>query len=462
MNSLKLKFLGDKKFYLMLIGVVLPIILQQFLTQFVSLLDNLMIGNIGNSEMTGVSLGNQLLFVFNLSIFGSLSGASIFASQYMGANDKKGYHQAFKFKCFVGIFFFILFTVIFILFNEPLIKFFINSNGDDFSDPNIVLQSGKQYLLIMLFGNLPFVIKEIYATSLREMKETKVPMLCGVIAIIVNLIFNTLLIFGLLGFPKLGVAGAAIATVISRVVEMIIIIIYTTVKKKKYVLLDGVFKSEGLKYTYVKKFIPKTLALVINETLWSLGLTLILSCYALKGLDVVASLNICNTVSNLFITIGTSMGNATAIIIGTLLGAKKLKEAKAASYKIMFFAFCVSLIFALIELSSAFIIPNIYDTSDYIKTMSTNLIIIAAIILPFSSISTVCYFTLRSGGMMLVTILFDSCFIMLVRLPLAFILTKYCDLSIYTIYFIVTAVDAAKIFVGIYLINKGIWIRIIV
>ena len=210
------------------------------------------------------------------------------------------------------------------------------------------------------------------------------------------------------------------------------------------------------------KFLPKTLALVLNEGLWSLGLTLILSCYALKGLDIVASLNICNTVANLFITIGTSMGNATAIIIGALLGAKKLKEAKETSYKIMVFAFIIAFGFAILEIVSAFFIPNIYDTSDYIKTMSTNLIIIAAMILPFSSISTVCYFTLRSGGMMLVPILFDSCFIMLVRLPLAFILTKYCDLSIYTIYFIVTAVDAAKIFVGIYLINKGIWIRIIV
>ena len=214
MNSIKSKFFGDKKFYLMLLGVVLPIILQQFITQFVSLLDNLMIGNIGNSEMTGVALGNQLLFIFNLMIFGSLSGASIFASQYFGANDKKGYQQTFKFKWVVGLFFFVLTTIIFVLFNEPLIKFFINSNADDYSDPVVVLNSGKQYLLIMIFGNLPFVIKEIYATSLREMKETKVPMICGVIAILVNLVFNTLLIFGYLGFPKLGVAGAAIATVI--------------------------------------------------------------------------------------------------------------------------------------------------------------------------------------------------------------------------------------------------------
>lgn len=462
MNSIKSKFFGDKKFYLMLLGVVLPIILQQFITQFVSLLDNLMIGNIGNSEMTGVALGNQLLFIFNLMIFGSLSGASIFASQYFGANDKKGYQQTFKFKWVVGVFFFILTTIIFVLFNEPLIKFFINSNADDYSDPVVVLNSGKQYLLIMIFGNLPFVIKEIYATSLREMKETKVPMICGVIAILVNLVFNTLLIFGYLGFPRLGVAGAAIATVISRIVEMVIIIAYAIKRRNKFPFLQKVYTGERLKLSYFKKFLPKTFALVINEGLWSLGLTLILSCYALKGLDIVASLNICNTVANLFITIGTSMGNATAIIIGALLGAKKLKEAKETSYKIMVFAFITAFGFAILEIISAFFIPNIYDTSDTIKLMARNLIFISASILPFGAVSTVCYFTLRTGGLMFITILFDACFVMLVRLPLAFIFTKYVDCSIYVAYGIATGIDVMKIFIGTYLIKKGIWIRTIV
>ena len=120
-------FIGDKKFYKTLLVIVIPIVLQQFITQFVSLIDNLMIGQIGNSEMTGVSLGNQLLFVFNLMIFGAISGASIFASQYFGAEDKKGYQQTFKFKWMMGIFFFVVSTLIFVLFSEELLSFFINT-----------------------------------------------------------------------------------------------------------------------------------------------------------------------------------------------------------------------------------------------------------------------------------------------------------------------------------------------
>lgn len=455
-------FIGDKKFYKMLLVIVVPIVLQQFITQFVSLLDNLMIGQIGNSEMTGVSLGNQLLFVFNLMIFGSISGASIFATQYFGANDKKGYHQTFKFKWMMGIIFFVFSTILFLLFNKELLSFFINSNDGDYSDPAVVLDSGKIYLLIMLLGNLPFIIKEIYASSLREMKETFVPMLSGIIAILVNLALNTVLIFGYIGFPKLGVAGAAIATVVSRFVEMIIIMIYAHVKIEKYPLLKGVYKSEKLKVSSIKRFIPKTLLLVSNETFWALGLTLMLSCYSLRGLDTVSAFNISNTISNVFITVGTSLGNATAIIIGTMLGAKKVEEAKSSCLKIIGFAFMTAIVFAILEVGASFVIPNIYDTTYEIKQMARRFIIIGACLLPINCINTVIYFTIRAGGMMILTILFDSVFVMVVRLPIAFILSKYTDLSIFLIYGIATGIDFVKIFLGGYLIKKGVWIRFII
>jgi len=460
MISLK-KFIADKKFYKTLLVIVIPIILQQFITQFVSLVDNLMIGNIGNSEMTGVSLGNQLLFVFNLAIFGSLSGASLFASQYYGANNEQGYKQTFKFKWFIGVIILLIASLLFIIFDEQLLSFFINSKDGEFSDPAVVLSSGKTYLLIMLIGNVPFLIKEIYATSLREMKQTFVPMLCGIIAIFVNLILNSILIFGLIGFPKLGVVGAAIATVVSRFVEMIIVVVYTHLKVYKFPFLKNIYLCEKLKSSSIKKFMPKTLLLVANETLWAAGLTLMLSCYSYRGLDIVASFNIANTISNVFLTIGTSLGNASAIIIGAMLGAKETEVAKQASYKIMGFAFVISLIFAAMQIICAFFVPEIYDTSDEIRLVARNLIIISAIIMPFNSINCVCYFTLRAGGRMLITILFDSLFVILVRVPVAFVLSHFTGLSIYIVYTIATAIDLVKIFVGYYLIEKGIWIRYI-
>lgn len=456
------KFIGDKKFYRLLLAILIPIVLQQLLTQFVNLLDNIMIGIVGNKEMTGVSIANQILFVYNLCIFGSLSGASIFATQYYGASNKEGYQETFRFKWMMGIIIFTIFTVIIILFNEPLLKAFINTSEGDYTNPDIVLIEGKKYLIIMLVGNFFFALKEIYATSLREMKETLFPMICGIIAILVNLVFNYLLIYGKLGFPALGVSGAAIATVLSRIVEFLIIVIYANIKHQKFDYFVGVFKRPFVKTSSIKLFLPKTLLLLSNEFFWSLGLTVIVSCYSLRGLDAMASLNIANTVCNLFITLGTSLGNATGIIIGNMLGAGKRNEAKEASYKILFFAILVSLIFSLIMILSAYIIPNIYDTSDKIREVAKNLIIFGACILPIQAFNTCSYFILRAGGKVLLTILFDSFYIWLIRLPLALILTNFTDLSILWLYALVNLTDVLKVFLGYILVDKGIWLKQIV
>lgn len=455
------KFIGDKKFYRYLFVIVIPIVLQQFITQFVGLLDNLMIGQIGSSEMTGVSLANQLLFVFNLGVFGSLSGASIFASQYFGARQKEGYLEAFRFKWLLGLFIFIASTILFVLFKEQLLSFFINANETDATDPSVVLHTGSVYLMMMILGNVPFIIKEIYATSLREMKETFVPMLSGIIAIIVNLVFNYLLIFGKFGFPMLGALGAAIATVISRFVEMIVVVSYTYIKIKKYDFFKGAYKKV-VSFASIKKFLPKTMLLVSNEVFWSLGLTLILSCYAIRGLDMVASFNIANTASNLFITIGTSLGNATSIILGIKLGEKDTIGAKNDSYKILAFSFVISILFSILMIGSSFILPNIYNTTDAIKEVARNIIIITALFLPINSFNTCCYFTLRAGGRIFLTILFDSLFVMFIRVPLAFLLSKYTVMSIYLVHFIVYGIDTIKVFIGYGLIDKGIWLKTIV
>lgn len=455
------KFIGNKQFYKMLFAIVLPIVLQQFITQFVSLLDNLMIGQVGTSEMIGVSLANQLLFVVNLAIFGSLSGVSIFATQFYGAKNKKGYQETFRFKWLIGAIILIISTIIFALFNHELLEFFIS--GEDLSEANkdVVLDSAKSYLFIMIIGNIPFLIKEIYATSLREMKETFVPMISGIAAIVVNLVFNYLLIFGKCGFPQLGVVGAAIATVISRVAELLIVIVYVEIKKKKLDYFKHILFGK-VHFSTIKMILPKMLLLMSNEVLWSLGLTLILSAYSTRGLDFVASFNICNTANNLFLTIGTSFGNATAIILGNKIGEKDLVGAKDASYKILAFSTFISIFFSLIMVASAYLLPMLYNTTDSIKEVAKNLILISAIFIPFNTFNTCCYFTLRSGGKIILTMLFDSVFIVAVRVPLAFILSIYTSLDIYIVYTICTGVDVLKIFVGYILVDKGIWLKLLV
>ena len=456
------KFIGTKQFYKMLFIIVIPIVLQQFITQFVSLLDNLMIGQLGDSEMTGVSLANQLLFVFNLTVFGSLAGASIFGAQYFGSNNKDGYHETIRFKWLMGVIIFVISTLIFVIFSEQLISSFITTNENDSTDPVIVLSSGKMYLLIMLIGNLPFIIKEIYSTSLRELKETFFPMVSGVIAIVVNLLFNYFLIFGTFGFPKLGIVGAAIATVLSRFVEMILVVTYTHIKKNKFTFFVGVYKRLIVKLSSVKLFLPRSVLLLTNELLWSLALTFILQCFSYRGLDIVAAFNISNTINNVFITIGTSLGIATGIIIGNLLGASEEEEAKNASFVTLGFSVVVSVIFAAIMIGCAFVVPNLYKASPYIKDMARDLMIIAAISLPVQAFNTCCYFILRAGGKVILTMFFDCIYIWLVRFPVALIFCYFTKMDVRTVFALCWLTELLKSFFGYAMINRGIWIKTIV
>ena len=217
-----------------------------------------------------------------------------------------------------------------------------------------------------------------------------------------------------------------------------------------------------MRFDSIKKFLPRTVLLLTNELLWSLGLTLILQSFSIRGLDVVAAFNIANTINNVFITIGTALGIATGIIIGNLLGANKIEEAKKASFVILAFSVVVALFFVGIMILCSFFVPNVYKVSDAIKELSRDLIIVAAVSLPFQAFNCCCYFSLRAGGKVLLTMFFDCFYIWLVRLPVAFILCKYTSMGVVLAYALCWATEALKSIFGYYLVNKGVWLKTIV
>ena len=456
------KIIGSKEFYKMVLVIVIPIALQQLLTQFVSLIDNIMIGSVGTEQMSGVAISNQVLMVFNLAVFGIISGVSIFASQYHGSKDINGIKKTFQFKWLMIILTLIIGINIFIFYGEDIISSFINSNSDDSTDPILVQNYAWSYLKIMLIGLVPFAIKEIYSTALREAKQTFVPMIAGVSAIFVNLIFNYFLIFGKFGFPQLGVEGAAIATVISRFVELAIVVIYIHIKKEQYPFIKKVYLKVYLKFKDAKGYLPRTLLLCLNEIMWSLCITLIFQCYSKRGLDIVGAMNICNNVNNLFMTLGLSLGNAIAIIIGQLLGAKKYEEAYDTGVKLLTFSLFVSITTSILMIGSGLFIPNVYKTTDAIKSLSFKFILVAAMGMPINTFNTSSYFMIRSGGKTLLTFLFDSVFSWVVRLPLAFILVNFTNLSIIPIYILVTLSDLIKTPLAVIIIKTKIWLKTII
>jgi len=334
--TLKEKYIGDKKFYRMLIVLVLPIIVQQGITNFVSLLDNLMVGALGTIYMSGVSIVNQLIFVFNLAIFGGLSGASIFGTQFYGVHDWKGMRDTFRFKMIFSLITCAIAIVIFVLFGDDLILLFLENEKNTPEDIAATLVQAKSYFNVALVGLVPFAIVQVYAGTLREMGETFTPMVAGCIAIGVNLVFNYLLIYGKFGFPPLGVAGAAIATVMSRFVELAYIVIVTHTHADRFEFIKGVYKGMSIPLSLVKSIIFMGTPLLINEVMWSVGTTFINQNYSIRGIEVVAATNITTTAWNLFCVIMFAMGSAVSIMVGQRLGAGDKNGAIDINHKLVF------------------------------------------------------------------------------------------------------------------------------
>lgn len=458
---MKKKLIGNREFYKMVLAVAVPIMIQNGITNFVGLLDNIMVGRIGTEQMSGIAIVNQLMMVFNISIFGAISGAGIFGAQFFGCDDHKGVRDTFRFKLYTCLLIVIVGLLIFIFAGEPLILLYLHGEGME-EQLNAALVYGKEYLAVMLVGLFPFALEQVYTSTLRECRETMVPMKAGIAAVLVNLVFNYLLIFGKFGFPELGVAGAAIATVVSRFVQAAIVIIWTHKHADRMKFITGAYASPVIPLGLVGNILKKGTPLIVNEILWAAGMAYLMQCYSVRGLSAIAALNISSTISNLFNTVFIAMGSAIAIIVGQLLGAGKMDEAKDTDTKLIAFsvACCVGIggILAL----TAPLFPMMYNTSEEVKELATAFIRIVACCMPMAAFIHASYFTLRSGGKTIVTFLFDSVFLWCASIPLAYVLSRYTTLHVIPLYLACQLIDIIKCVIGFILVKKGVWIQNIV
>lgn len=461
LTKAKKKFIGDKAFYRYLIFLAFPMIVQNGITSFVSFLDNIMVGQIGTEPMSGVAIVNQLFFVFNICIFGGVSGAGIFSAQFFGKGDFEGQKYTFRFKLYACLLITAIACVLFHFLDEPLISLYLNDGGS-VGNTRLALSYGKEYLAIMIFGLLPFAVSQTYVSTIRETGQTFVPMVSGIVAVITNLVLDYVLIFGAFGAPELGVAGAAIATVIARYTECLIVVVWAHRHLYKNPYLIGVYKGLRIPGSILADIFRKGLPLMFNEMLWAVGMAVIVQCYAIRGLEVVAAQNISSTISNLFNIVYLQLGNCISIVVGQKLGAGQLEEAKDADNKIIFFdvACCACISVIMILLGGLF--PEIYKTEPGIKALAKNFIIISAMAMPLCAFSHCSYFTLRSGGKTIVTFLFDSVYTWVVMIPYAFVLSRFTTLSITMVFFLVSFTEIIKVIIGFFMIKSNVWLQNIV
>ena len=458
---MKSRYFGNRHFYKTALAVALPIMVQNGITNFVGMLDNIMVGRVGTIEMTGVSIANTLLFVFNLAIFGAVSGAGIFGAQFFGKEDMTGVRHAFRFKLVeCGVLVLLGFGV-FLGFGRQLMSLYLRGEGDQ-THISESLRFGFQYLKIMLIGFPAFALAQCYAGTLRESGQTVVPMTAGIAAVLVNCFGNWVLIFGKLGMPRLGTDGAAIATVFSRYVEAGIAALWTHRNSARNPFIVGAWRSLRIPRKLAGQIIRRGTPLILNETLWALGQALLLQCYSIRGYDVVSATNISFTLGNVCSVAFLAMGVSIGILVGQKLGAGQIEDAVDTDRKLIVFSEMTCLVFGgtMALLSKPF--PQIYNTEETVRSLASSFILINAALMPAHSYSNAAYFTLRSGGKTFVTFLFDSVFSCVVVAPVAFCLSRYTTLPIVLLFLCCQSMELIKCVVGFFMIRSGIWINNIV
>lgn len=454
---LKEKYIGDAAFYKRYLCLALPMILQNAITNLVSFLDNIMVGQLGTEQMSGVAIVNQLIFVYNLAVFGAASAASIFGAQYFGKGNHKGHMYSFRFKLYATLLVTALAMLLFVTNGSNLISLYLTDTSGNGATAE-ALQYGMKYLGIMTVGLIPFAVNQSYATNIKETGQTFVPMIASFVAVGSNALLDFLLIFGIGPFPELGVQGAALATVMARYIEMFIIVIWAHSHKEKNRYLVGAYTGFGIPRDEFLEILKKGFPLMVNEVLWAAGMTAVTQCYSIRGIEVVAGLNIATTITNLFNIIYLQLGSCISIVVGQYLGAGELEKAKDADNKMIAFSvFCCAVVaFIMFLAGGAF--PQIYNTTGEIKSLATKFIAVSALIMPFCAFSHASYFTLRSGGKTLVTFLFDSFFTWMVVVPTAFVLAHYTGLGIVNVYFFVQATEMIKVAIGYFMVKSNVWL----
>ena len=451
------QYIGSRAFYRKLFTVMVPILIQNLITNFVSLLDNIMVGQVGTEPMSGVAIVNQLFFVLSLCIFGGQAGPGIFTAQFFGKGDNEGVRHTMRVKLYIAVGAVLVFGAVLLRFGDRLIGLFLHE-GEEGLDLAATLGYGKSYLNVMLWQMIPFAACQLYASTLREAGETMLPMKAGVIAVFVNLCFNYILIFGKLGFPAMGVVGAAIATVIARIVECAIVMIWPYRHPERCLYVKGAFHSLAIPGALFRQIAVMGLPLLINELLWSGGMTTLNQCYSLRGLEVVSAFNISSTISNLFFCAFLAMGNAIAIIVGQQLGAGELEKARDDDRKLIAFSVALSVIVGGLMALVSPLLPRMYNTTEGVRQLAVSLLLIGAALMPMHAFANACYFTLRSGGKTIITFVFDSLFTWLLSIPAAFVLSRYTSVPILPMYAAVEALNIFKCILGFVLVRSGKWV----
>lgn len=454
MGSIYLKSVfEDKKFLRRIIAIGVPITIQMMLNTILNLVDNMMIGSLGESSIAAVGLANKVFFVFTLLLFGVVSGSSILTAQYFGKRDIKNIRRVLGMSLIIGLSGAVLFMFAGLFIPKVVMRIFTPSEG--------TISIGASYLMIVAISYPITAITNCYIALLRATNKVKAPVFISLVSILVNVVLNYTFIFGNFGAPRLGVQGAAIATVIARIVECVSIlsIVYISngeaaAKLKELIAFDKEF---------IKKYFITVSPVIANEFMWGLGVTMYSLVYGRMGDSAVAAITITQNVEQICIVIFQGLSSATAVILGNELGANKLKDAEKHAKSFFILQLMLTIVMGIVCILIRRPLIELFSVEQNVASDITRCLTVFVCYLPFRMFNLINIVgVLRSGGDTKASLLLDITGVWFVGIPFAFLGGIVLGLPIYYVYAMITIEEVYKFILGFKRYKQKKWLRNIV
>ena len=447
------KLFKDKAFFSLILTLVIPITLQNLISSSLNMVDNVMIGRLGESEIAAVGLINQYFFIFTLVLSGINAGAGIFMAQFWGKKDRDSVKKILGLSLILGAIASLVFTFLAILAPEFIMNIFTR-------DPQVV-PIGISYLKVISVTFIITSITQAFSTGLRCTGLAKPPMIASFVGVLVNCALNWVLIFGALGFPALGVVGAAIATGIARIVEGSIVILYTYKKEtpvaanfKELFILDKDFVAVYFKVSY---------SVILNEIIWSLGITAYSVIYAKIGISEVASMQIATTINNLFMVMGIGIAMAASIVVGNQIGSGDEEKAIESAFRLGILAPVIGAIMGVLLYIAAPYVVRVFNVEAGTITSTIQVLKIMACVAPLRFFNVVMIVgVFRGGGDTTYSMIVQLGVMWLLSIPMGYLAATYLRLSLPQVFFIICLEEIFKLGFEVYRLRSKKWIKNVV
>ena len=455
MQLSKNSLFGPWPFYRGALAIAVPIMLQQLIQSLVSLIDNFMVSGLGDICMSGVNVAGQMLFVFMVYINAICMAGGIFMTQFFGAKDPEGMRQAFRFKLITGLAAFIPYLLVCVVFPRQVLSLMLIGN----TQADLILDEAVKYIRIMFFIGVPMTLSICVASSLRDMGRVKTPLLITIVATLTNTLFNWLLIYGNLGFPRLGVEGAALATVIARTLELLLfIVVYVRSRPDFAVRPAELLKIDGALFMDILK---KGALVLFCEMVWVLSETVTTALYNGRGgADVVSGMAASFSIANLYFVAFGGVYSATGVILGKTLGEGNIDRARREKTWLLSGSAVFGVMMTLFGLGTTLIVPLVYGRlSASAIGICRRMVATMSLLMPVWLYMNTQQAVARSGGDTAMGAYTDAALTLLVMLPLVFILALCTNVGPVVLYCGVKLVDAVKLVIFHFWLKKERWLK---